>query len=398
VARIQAQRRPTRGDRRIYICPFELRRIGGKGLWILDWGIDDKTHEIIGTSLDPDTARKGAEELESWLLRLLQPRIDFGFQKTQIEGKPVVVLQIGKAFRHPVQFAGVEYLRIGSYKKKLKDFPEKERELWKVFEESPFEDCPAETGLNQQEVLEVLDYPAYFRLLDLPLPSNATAVLEALASDELVRIQDDGGWTISNLGVLLLAHNVTDFRTVRRKGVRIVVYRGTNRVIGLREVEVKTGYATGFENLVATIDNLLPRSEAIGQALRASVPIYPELAIRELLANALIHQDLAVTGASPMVEIFENRMEITNPGEPLVDPLRFLDSPPRSRNEALAAILKRMGICEERGSGIDKVVHITEMYQLPAPEFSIPEGSTRAVLLCKRSLRDMTKEDQIRAC
>ena len=163
-------------------------------------------------------------------------------------------------------------------------------------------------------------------------------------------------------------------------------------------MEIRSGYATGFESLVATIDNLLPRSEAIGQALRASVPIYPEVAIRELLANALIHQDLTVTGANPMVEIFDNRMEITNPGEPLVEPLRFLDSPPRSRNEALAALLRRMGICEERGSGVDKVVHLTEMYQLPAPEFAKPDGSTRASLFCKRTLRDMSKEDQIRAC
>lgn len=370
----------------------------GRSSAYLIWGIDDETHEVVGTSFDPDSEKKGAEELENWLLRLLQPRIDFEFLKVMVDGMSVVILEVGRAFRHPVQFSGVEYIRIGSYKKKLKDFPEKERELWKVFDESPFEDSAAVLGLDSLEVLEALDYPSYFRLLELPLPTDAASILDQLASDELVRRQDDGFWTISNLGALLLAHDITQLKTIRRKSVRIIVYKGNDKVAGQREVEIKTGYATGFENLVATIDNLLPRSEAIGQALRASVPIYPELAIRELLANALIHQDLSVTGASPMVEIFENRMEITNPGEPLVEPLRFLDSPPRSRNEALAAILRRMGICEERGSGVDKVVYITEMYQLPAPEFSIPDGSTRAALFCKRSLRDMTKEDQIRAC
>lgn len=68
-----------------------------------------------------------------------------------------------------------------------------------------------------------------------------------------------------------------------------------------------------------------------------------------------------------MVEIFLNRMEITNPGLPLVNADRFIDSPPKSRNESLASLMRRVGICEERGSGFDKVVALTEFYQLPPP-------------------------------
>ncbi len=71
--------------------------------------------------------------------------------------------------------------------------------------------------------------------------------------------------------------------------------------------------------------------------------MFPELAIRELVANALIHQDFSVTGAGPMMEIFDDRIEITNPGEPLVDTQRFLDTPPRSRN---ASLRERFGIKE----------------------------------------------------
>ena len=60
-----------------------------------------------------------------------------------------------------------------------------------------------------------------------------------------------------------------------------------------------------------------------------------------------------------MIEIFSDRMEITNPGLPLVKTDRFLDSPPRSRNEALASFMRRIHICEERGTGIDKIVYQT---------------------------------------
>jgi ATP-dependent DNA helicase RecG len=126
--------------------------------------------------------------------------------------------------------------------------------------------------------------------------------------------------------------------------------------------------------------------------------MFPELAIRELVANALIHQDFALTGTGPMIEIFSDRMELTNPGIPLVDTQRFLDSPPRSRNEALASFLRRIGVCEERGSGIDKVVFETEFYQLPAPAFEVTPDHTRVLLFGHKDFKDMDKEDRIRAC
>ena len=126
--------------------------------------------------------------------------------------------------------------------------------------------------------------------------------------------------------------------------------------------------------------------------------MFPELAVRELVANALIHQDFFVTGTGPMVEIFEDRVEITNAGEPLVDTQRFVDTPPRSRNEALASLMRRFRICEERGSGIDKVVSQVELFQLPAPLFERPEGFTRTVLFAHKSLSSMDKTERARAC
>jgi predicted HTH transcriptional regulator len=142
----------------------------------------------------------------------------------------------------------------------------------------------------------------------------------------------------------------------------------------------------------------LPSNEVIGKALRKNVPVFPELAIRELVANAIIHQDFHLTGTGPMIEIFSNRMEITNPGLPLVTTERFLDSPPKSRNEALASFMRRIGVCEERGSGVDKVVFQTELYQLPAPAFEITAEHTKAILFSHRKLKEMDKEDRIRAC
>ena len=60
--------------------------------------------------------------------------------------------------------------------------------------------------------------------------------------------------------------------------------------------------------------------------------------------------------------------------------------------------MRRMGMCEERGSGIDKVVFQTELYQLPAPKFEVAEGFTRSTLFGHRPLNKMDKADKVRAC
>lgn len=126
--------------------------------------------------------------------------------------------------------------------------------------------------------------------------------------------------------------------------------------------------------------------------------MYPERAIRELVANALIHQDFSISGTGPMVQIFDDRFEISNPGLPLAEPLRFIDHSPRSRNETLADLMRRLGICEERGSGFDKVVTAAELFQLPAPDIRTDETHTRVLLFAHKPLSAMDNGDRTRAC
>ena len=370
----------------------------GKVNAYLVWGVDDTTHDVIGTSFRPALSKVGNEELENWLLRQLAPKINFHFHELMVNELPVVLLEIGAAFRHPVQFRNTEYIRVGSYKKKLKDFPEKERELWRVFDKTPFEREIAAENVGPDDVLRLLDYPAYFDLLKYPLPETRDGILTALQADDMIVPGRVGKWNITNLGGVLFAKKLSDFRSLKRKAVRVIQYKGESRVETVREQEGAKGYACGFEGLIGFVVNLLPSNEVIGQALRREVPMFPELAIRELVANAIIHQDFHITGTSPLVEIFSNRMEITNPGLPLVKPDRFLDSPPKSRNEMIASFMRRIGVCEERGSGVDKIVFQTEFYQLPAPIFETTDEHTRSVLFAHRELREMDKEDRIRAC
>lgn len=372
--------------------------LDGKSNAYLVWGVDDKTHEIVGTTFEPQRAKKGNEELESWLLRLLNPRLHFRFHTFAVDGKPLVLLEIPSAHSKPTTFEGRELIRIGSNKKPLKDFPEQERALWRVFDRTPFEALPAASNLEAAEALSLLDYSAYFDLLSLPLPTDQAGILSRLVEDGMLRCDQAKRWEVTNLGAILFARELKKFKGLARKAVRLIVYEGKGRLKTLREQQGNKGYACGFEGLIEYLSALLPRNEVIGKALRKEVPMYPDLAVRELIANALIHQDFSVSGAGPMVEIFDDRLEITNPGEPLVEVDRFLDSPPRSRNEALASFMRRVGICEERGSGVDKVVFETECYQLPPPRWERPEGSLRVILFAHRALKNMDKQERAHAC
>lgn len=372
--------------------------LNGKAFAYLVWGVEDAAHKIVGTDFSPAVTKKGNEPLETWLLRLLTPKIHFRFLELIVDGRKVAVLEIGRAFRHPVRFQNEEFIRVGQVKKPLKDAPDRERELWRIFDHTPFEDLVAAECVSADEVLRLLDYPAYFDLLQIPLPANRDGIVAALAEDRLIRCSQAGGWDIMNLGAVLFAKKLNDFPALKRKAIRVIQYRGAGRIETLKEQVGAKGFANGFEGLIGYINGLLPSNEIIEQALRKTVPMFPELAVRELVANALIHQDLFVTGAGPMVEIFDDRIEITNPGEPLVDTQRFLDTPPKSRNEVLASLMRRFRICEERGTGIDKVVSQVEMFQLPAPLFENPEGFTRVVLFAHRPLSAMGKADRVRAC
>ena len=332
------------------------------------------------------------------MLRKLRPRIDFRFHEVIVDEQRVELLEIDRASRNPVAFDRDEFIRVGSVTKKLREYPEKERDLWRIFDRVSFEDGTAAERVREEDVLLKLDYPTYFHLLQVPLPDGRAAILDALRQDDLIVPCEAGGWNVTNLGAILLARKLYDFPRLKRKAMRVIKYSGAGRFDASTEREDTRGYATAFTAIVDHVMALIPSNEVIDRSLRKAVPMFPAIAVRELVSNALIHQDFSVTGAGPMVEIFDDRIEITNPGEPLVNTDRFVDAPPKSRNEALASLMRRFRICEERGSGIDRVVAEVEAFQLPAPLFEAPVGSTRSVLFAHKPLSGMGKAERIRAC
>lgn len=369
----------------------------GQSRGYLAYGIDDSTHAIEGTDFHPKYEKIGNEELENWLATQLSPRIDFSINEAIIDGKHIVLFVIDSAGNTPVKFDGTAYIRVGSYKKKLADHPERERKIWQNTRSGYFESKVALGGLSGDEVLSIINYPTFFKLLELPLPETKNSILEKLAEEKII-IKRQSCFDITNLGGILFAYDLNQFDTLARKAVRVVFYKGNNRLNAIREQVGVKGYAVVFEGLVEYISANLPVNEEIGKAFRRDTPIYPPIAIREFVANALIHQDFSIGGASVMIEVFSDRLEITNPGKPLIDVLRFIDHAPISRNEKMASMMRRLKLCEERGSGIDRAIFQCELHQLPAPDFQKGDLYTKVTMMAPQPIRKMTKEDKIRAC
>ncbi|MDD2236348.1 MAG: ATP-binding protein, partial [Kiritimatiellae bacterium] len=127
----------------------------------LVYGIDDKTHEVVGTSFKPhDSKGKGNEGLEPWLARLLSPRIDFKIFEYDYDGRSVVLFRVDAVCNTPVKFSGEAYIRIGEHKRSLKECPGKERKIWTKTPPQPFGEGIFAAHQHGDDVLNKIDYPA----------------------------------------------------------------------------------------------------------------------------------------------------------------------------------------------------------------------------------------------
>ena len=262
-----------------------------------------------------------------------------------------------------------------------------------------WEELRATTLLEAHEVIARLDLPNVSKLLQRPLPVSQEELMRWLEAESMIEA-DGSGYYISNFGSIAAAHDLEQFSHLSRKCIRIIRYAGKNKVDTIDEMHGNKGYAVDFENLVAYLLRVLPHSEVIQQSLRERVGLYPEIALRELTANALIHQDFSVAGTGPAIEIYEDRITFTNPGALLPSKRldRLIGTTPESRNELLASKFRQYRICEERGTGFQKVVSAVELFGMPPVVFTPLENGFQVTLYAPRQFADMAQAERVEAC
>lgn len=362
----------------------------------LAFGIENESHQIKGTTFRSKHKMVGNEELEVWLLNRLSPRIDFQcYDFEYAEGVSLALYKIPAAENIPVKFLNVAYIRINSSTRKLMEYPEKEKQIWKNELTEKFLLNIALKGLSLSDIPKYISTEAYFDLMNIPYPTTLDNVVSRLKEENIIH-EYEGQYAVTNLGAILFAKDLKDFGTLTRKAIRVIKYKGNNKIETERDIIGNKGYALEFPVLMEWVNGQLPANEEIGRSLRKDVRMYPEIAIRELVANSIIHQDFSEKGF-PTIEIFSDRIEISNPGQPIIHPDRFIDEY-GSRNEKMADIMRRMGFCEEKGSGLDKTIFYVELYQLPPVKIIVQENRTIVTLYAYKTLNNMDKEERHNAC
>ena len=364
------------------------------------WGVDDATRQIVGASFDPETKKKGNQSLHPWLLSMLNPRPSVEFRKIAHPQGDVVLLEVSAAVDVPTAYRGTAYVRIGSATQELQSNIQLHKKLNIHLGELNWEEAAAKEHLEQGEVLDLLGWEKYFEYMKEPKPETATEICERLGAEKLIRKNDAGKWDVTKLGAILFARKLSKFgASMERNGIRLAIYNGRDKPSGVKDkMDGERGYVLDFNSILERINLYNPVREEIGYPRRKDIPRFPKPAIRELLVNALIHQDFRITGAGPLVHVFGDKLEIDNPGASLVPSNRMIDFPPRTRNNVLGNLMRRMDFCEERGSGLDMVIKEIESYKFPPPEFRINDDSTQVILYGPRGFGDMTGMERLRAC
>lgn len=347
--------------------------------------------------------REQAEEIVNRLGSIARNNLHISIKlehaSTEYEGHGILFVHVPEQFDKPVYLRGGtiydSYYRSAGQTHKMSR--QQVHDMIAAKEGIAFENRIAASGLSADQVITILDFGEFYKLTGKPTPTGAERIAEGLADYNFCKKQE-GGWTITNLGAALFARDLRSFPSLEYRYVVVRQYKGASNLDISAETFFYEGYAVSLDKIVKYVMSLLEKTEDILHPKRENKYPYPEVSIRELVANMVLHQSFEVHGMTLAVEIFTNRIVITNPGTPLIDTNRFIDLPPKSRNDKMAQAMFLFNLCEKRGSGMDRAVAGVEAMFLPPITVEKGEDFTRVRIFPVKKYTEMTKTEKVQAC
>lgn len=162
----------------------------------------------------------------------------------------MTLIEIPCAEGEPTKYESVGYIRVGSNLQTLSKYPEKEAELWRKFDKTPYEKHIAYSEVSEDDVVVLLDYPGYYRKIGAPIPENREKVLKDLMDEKFIHKNDGGSWDITNYGALMIASDLKAFESLGKRSVRVIRYSDKSRIEGIGEKIFYSGYAISFEEII----------------------------------------------------------------------------------------------------------------------------------------------------
>lgn len=316
----------------------------------LIFGISDDD-EIVGLANAESDAERISEEIKT----KLDPVPVVNLEYKEIDGKRLILLHVYPGQETPYYYIGdkqrLAFVRVGN-----------------------------ESVTADRIQLKALVLKGSGRTYD-SLPSNyrfedmAFSKLRSVHYKRLQRSFDDGefvSWGIidengnlTNAGALL-----ADESPIRQSRIFCTRWNGLDMTSGLGEaiddVELEGCVIGQLQDAVSFVRNNSHKKWWKEKDYREELPDYPERAVTEAIANAIIHRDYSQVGSEIHIDMYDDRLEVYSPGGMmdgrLIQQLDPMKVPSKRRNPLLADFFNRLGLMERRGSGMKKIIDAYNKY------------------------------------
>lgn len=369
-------------DKALAYCAALANEGGGN----LVLGVTDAPPRVVcGTQ-----AFRDPQELERKLHDKLRIRIEV--DELEIQGRRVVLIHVGsRPSGQPIAVDGRYLMRQGE---SLVDMTPDHLKAIFAEGEDPLISRALIKNIPSNEIEGLIDTKIFFTLSETEAPDSQEERCRILAANKVLLRDAEGTYGITGLGAALFAHDLENFDALSGRRLRFVQYASTDRTAARRDFIARRGYALEFDSFLTLVSASVPQDERIRAAHRVSAPMYSPVALRELVANSIVHQDFNAHPSLIAVELYEDRLEVTNPGIPLMDTRRFVEDT-RPRNFELAMMMRELRMCEARGSGIQRVLEANEQSGAADPKFHIGDGVTKTILIGKHDFTTMSASERI---
>ena len=334
---------------------------------VLVFGISDDDH-VLGLADAEGDAEKISEEIKS----KLDPVPIVKFELKETDGKKLVLLYVYPGQETPNYYIGdkqrLAFVRIGNESVVADRIQLKLKSLVLKGAGRTYDSLPSNYRFEDM---------AFTKLRSV----HYKRLQRSFEDSELVSwgIIDENG-NLTNAGALL-----ADESPIKQSRIFCTRWNGLDMTSGLGEaiddVELEGCVIAQLQDAVSFVRNNSRKKWWKESDYREELPDYPERAVTEAIANAIIHRDYMQMGSEIHIDMYDDRLEIYSPGGMmdgrLIQQLNPLTVPSKRRNPLLADFFSRLGLMERRGSGMKKIIDSYKKFE-KLPNFHVPEFHSNA--------------------
>ncbi len=332
-------------------------------------GIKDKTKEIVGIK----NVLKEEERLANAIAESIAPSIMPDIEIQTIRDKEIILLHVYHAVGPYYLKSGGPgkgvYIRLGSTSR-IADVETVHRLRLFAKNRSP-DEIPHLQG--KKSSLDWIAIEEEFKKVDKTVSDHKAQLLGLLTEQSGKLYPTIGGILSFGLQRSLLFPDAI---------IQCARFAGHDKVTFIDHDDIDTHMPLAIQKVISFIQKNTRVRSVIGKMRRVDIPQYPPVAIREAVINAILHADYDMKGSSLSVAIFEDRIEITNPGG-----LHFgmtienaLAGASRLRNRALGRIFRELKLIEKWGSGLKRIQAACKQHGLKDPLFQELNNQFRVTL------------------